>query len=234
MKRASERAGDATRRKLTERDVEILRWISRVRFATSEQVTARFEMHRNKAYDRIAVLVSLGLIKRVAMLQNQPGALHVTNAGMRMLGVGDMPVPTVSLHSFLHDQTVVWEQISLEASGAEVLTEREMRAVERTLDERFTVSIPNNLSTGTATHRPDLAFRVNDRGRWHAVEVELAAKSEARLVAILGAYAVDATYAAVVYCVADVRLIDRVRNAGSKVGIDERLKVVVTQERAAA
>ncbi|MCW2920484.1 MAG: hypothetical protein JWL76_358 [Thermoleophilia bacterium] len=236
MKKDRERAGAVTRRKrsLTERDVEILRWISRVRFATSEQVMARFELHPKKAYERLAVLGSLGLVKRVAMLHNQPGAHHVTRAGMRMLGVGDMPVPTVSLQSFLHDQAVVWEQISLEGSGAEVLTEREMRASERTLDERYAIQIPVELSTGTATHRPDLAFRVNARSRWHAVEVELAAKSEARLIAILGAYAIDPSYASVVYCVADVRLIDRVRGAGTKAGISDRLKVVVAQERAAA
>lgn len=229
-------AGSSARgvRALTARDVEILRWIGRVRFATCEQVAARFEMYSKVAYKRLAVLIGNGFVRRVPMLHNQPGAHHITKAGMRMLGVGDMPVPTVGLQSFLHDQAVVWEQISLEASGAEVLTEREMRAAERTLGEQYVVHVPPHLSTGASTHRPDLAFRVNSASPWHAVEVELAAKSEARLLAILGAYRADAQYAAVVYCVRDVRLIDRVRSVGLDVDLGDRLKVVVAQERVAA
>ena len=62
-------------RALTARDVEILRWIGRVRFATSEQVAARFEMYSKVAYKRLAVLSGNGLIKRVPVLHNQPGPL---------------------------------------------------------------------------------------------------------------------------------------------------------------
>lgn len=228
--------GRSTRseRSLTARDVEILRWIARVRFATSEQVTARFDLHPSKAYRRLAVLISAGLVKRVPMLHNQPGAHHITRAGLRTLGIGDMPVPTVSLQSFLHDQAVVWEQISLEASGAEVMTEREMRAAERTLGDNYLVQIPAHVSTGTSTHRPDLIFRVSPTSRWHAVEVELAAKSEARLLAILGGYVADDHYDAVVYCVNATQLLDRVRAAGAQSGLGDRLKVVVARESAAA
>ena len=191
-------------------------------------------MYSKVAYKRLAVLVGNGFVRRVPMLHNQPGALHITKAGMRMLGISNMPVPTVGLQSFLHDQAVVWEQISLEASGAEVLTEREMRAAERTTGEEYVVRIPPHLSTGASTHRPDLIFRVNSRTKWLAVEVELAAKSEARLLAILGGYRSSEQYVAVVYCVSAVPLMDRVRAAGTSSGLGDRLKVVVAQPRAAA
>ena len=168
------------------------------------------------------------------LLHNQPGAHHVTRAGLRMLGMEAMPVPTISLQSFLHDDAVVWEQVNLERSGVEVLTEREMRVAERALGEDHLVRIPPHASTGTSTHRPDLLFRMNGKAAWHAVEVELAPKSEARLSAILTGYLSSPSFIAVVYCVPTTNLIERVRRVGSSVGLGDRLKVVVTQQRAAA
>ena len=174
---------------MTERDFEILRWVARVRFASGEQVAARFSMEQSKCYKRLKLLVRKGLAQRKLMLQNQPGVYHVTRAGLKTVGIADMAVPTVSLQSFLHDLAVVWEQTNLERSAALVLSEREMRYYEKTTAEDYRVQIPGHLADDARTHRPDLIFRVGAKGGLHAVEVELALKSEARLVAILSAYA---------------------------------------------
>jgi len=191
-------------------------------------------MEQSKCYKRLKLLVRKGLAQRKLMLQNQPGVYHVTRAGLKTVGIADMAVPTVSLQSFLHDLAVVWEQISLERTAALVLSEREMRYYEKTTAEDYRVQIPGHLADDARTHRPDLIFRVGAKGGLHAVEVELALKSEARLVAILSAYAASSQYVAVVYCVPSAELIKRLRTIGDKVGIGDRLKLVTIQRSAAA
>ena len=221
----------AQRHTVTSRDVEILKWITRCRFATTEQVQVRFGLKRSKAFQRLGVLATEGLVKRENVLHRQPGAHRVTRKGLAMLGT-DMPVPTIGLQSFLHDQAVVWEQVNLELSGCETITEREMRYSERALGEAYTVRIPPSQSAGAVTHLPDLAFRM--KGLWYAVEVELAPKSEARLSSILLGYLAEPRYDTVVYCVPTQQLITRVTAIGAKLGLGDHLKVVVVRQPAAA
>lgn len=233
---SNEERSESARRKMTERDVELLRWIARVRFATGDQIGSRFGVHRTKAYRRVATLVRLGLVDHVNLLHGQPGVYFITRPGLKFIGENSMPVPTVSLQSFLHDRSVVWEQVQLEKSGAEVVTEREMRHLERTNDDDFVIRIPPSQTSVASTHRPDLALRVSTSGRssWHAIEIEIARKSESRLTSILTGYLASNLYSSVVYCVPSPSLIKRIEKIGTRVGLGKRLKVVVAQDRAAA
>lgn len=218
---------------VTGRDLAMLQWIARCRFAAADQIAARFEIHSTKCYRRIKPMIQADLVKRERLLHNQPGAIHITRKGMRTIGISaDMPVPTISLQSFLHDYAVVWEQINLERKECEVLTEREMRHLARAGDGDYQVRIPATHQDNSATHMPDLAFRIGSD--WRALEVELNAKSESRLRAILTGYLVNDLYASVVYCVPNTDAVKRVKNVGDAVGLGKRLRVVLTSEHAAA
>jgi hypothetical protein len=227
-------AGDDAMRQawLTDRDLEMLRWIGRCRFATADQVEERFGIHSTRCYRRLRPMMEAGLLKRVTLLHRQPGALYVSRRGMRTAGLGDeMPVPTVTLKNFVHDCAVVWEQIRLERGGCEVLTEREMRQLARTTGDAYSLRVAATSHTLAKAHMPDLAFRIG--GELRALEVELARKSMDRLTAILAAYAADPRYAGVWYVVPDARFGQRVRAAGDGVGIGERLRVVAAHTTAA-
>lgn len=223
-------AGDV-KREVTARDIEILKWIARCRFVTTDQVLKRFGLKRSKGFQRLQVLEVEGLVVRERMFHRMPGSARVTRKGLEMLG-SEMPVPTISMQSFAHDQAVVWEQISLELKGCETITEREMRYAERALGESYTVRIPPSQNAGAITHMPDLAFET--KGKWYAVEVELAPKNEARLISILSGYLAGPRYHAVVYCVPTKQLITRVNAIGAKLGLGNRLRVVGVQQPDAA
>lgn len=231
QERNETRAEQASR--LTQRDLEILQWLSRVRFATVEQVAERFSLHVSKAYQRLRALSQRGLVRRTNLLQNQPGVHHATRAGLRLAGYAELPVATVSLQSFVHEQAVVWVQARLEADGGEVLTEREMRAQERQGVANYLVHVPASVSVGSATHRPDLAVIAADRSL-HAIEVELVQKSEARLTSILTAYADSPDYASVAYLVADERLVERVQRVAEALAMGRRCQVRPLERRDAA
>jgi hypothetical protein len=217
---------------VTARDLEMLRWISKVRFATVEQVCARFAMHSTKAYRRLKPLRELGLLQRDTLLHHQSGCYSITRRGLKALLVSDMSVPRVSLQTYLHDEAVVWEQIAFELRDCEVVTEREMRRRARSSGESFLVRIPSTHKLAASSHRPDLVVRMGDA--WHAVEVELSLKSESRLSSILAGYLSAEQYASVVYCVPGSEYVARVRRAGDALGLGRRLKVVTVSDRAAA
>jgi hypothetical protein len=121
---------------LTERDGEIIRWITRHGVVTTELVGRRFFWRPSKkdygkwaAYRRLRALRELGLVLSNKPFADTPAVLRVTREGARIADVGLRPAPLV-LSELRHSIEVVWltEYLLLEHAGAELTTERELRA----------------------------------------------------------------------------------------------------------
>lgn len=121
---------------LTERDREILRWITRHGVVTAELVGRRFfwrsdvkQYGKWAAYRRLRALQDLGLVLSDKPYAAAPAVLRVTREGARIADVGLRPAPLV-LSQLNHSLAVVLlaEYLLVEHPGAELQTERELRA----------------------------------------------------------------------------------------------------------
>jgi hypothetical protein len=121
---------------LTERDGEILRWTTRHGVVTTELVGRRFfwrpqenDYGKWAAYRRLRALRELGLVLSNKPFADRPAVLRVTREGARIADVGLRPAPLV-LSELRHSLAVVWltEYLLAENAGAELTTERELRA----------------------------------------------------------------------------------------------------------
>jgi hypothetical protein len=81
------------------------------------------------AYRRLRALRELGLILSHKPYADQPAVLRVTREGARIADVGLRPAPLV-LSELRHSLAVVWltERLLADNAGAELTTERELRA----------------------------------------------------------------------------------------------------------
>ncbi len=121
---------------LTERDGEILRWMARHGVVTAELVGRRFfwrprenDYGKWAAYRRIRALRDLGLILSDKPFAGAPSVLRVTREGARIADVSVRSAPLV-VSQLRHSTAVVWltEYLLAEHPGAELTTERELRA----------------------------------------------------------------------------------------------------------
>jgi hypothetical protein len=134
---ATRRTGRRARgAQLTARDEEIIRWITRHGVVTSELIGRRFfwradlkDYGRWATYRRVRALRELGLILSDKPFADFPAALRVTREGARLADVGLRPAPLV-LSELRHSIAVValTEYLLAEHAGAELTTERELRA----------------------------------------------------------------------------------------------------------
>ncbi len=141
----------------TERDLEIVKWLGRVRLARAGQVAERFAMTETKAYARLRGLRGMGLVRHVRRGVPGPGVFLATGQGLRATGL-DLAEATVSAASLHHDLTVVDVGTGLERQRLRVETERELRLAGRTLEVRIT------RAGVKAAHLPDLAIAGPDGG----------------------------------------------------------------------
>lgn len=133
MRRLSRRA---TGPQLTDRDLEILRFIARHGVVTTEDVALRFfwrEEYRRPgiwaAFRRISALHWLGLVLKDKPFANRPQVLRVTEEGARLADVGVGPARLV-LSELGHSLAVVRvvEELAKAHPDAEITTERQLRA----------------------------------------------------------------------------------------------------------
>jgi hypothetical protein len=121
---------------LTDRDVDILRWMTTHGVVTTELIGRRFFWRRDRgdygrwaAYRRVRALQTLGLVLSDKPFVDMPAVLRVTREGARIADVGIRPAPLV-VSQLRHSVALVWltEYLLAENAGAELTTERELRA----------------------------------------------------------------------------------------------------------
>jgi hypothetical protein len=178
-----------TRFRLTDRDLAIVRWIGRLRFAEARHVAARFRMDERNAYRRLRGLVEAELLQHRRVFHGEPGAYSATKVGLGAAGV-QLPPPRIDIRTYSHDRHTAELAIELEREFGErsIVTERELRSVDCGNPDRPQYAVRRGAErTRRGLHFPDLIVdRASDRPL--AVEVELTGKGSARLASIVRAY----------------------------------------------
>ena len=141
----------------TDRDAEIVGWIGRVGAAGADHAMRRFRLGQSVAYERLAALVSDGLLEHRMLLYRRPGLYAATAEGLRWR----LGVHRVGPGGFEHARQVATAAVALHqgAPECEVLSERELRAHENDTGELLASVRLGRLPGGReALHRPDLAL----------------------------------------------------------------------------
>lgn len=171
-----------------DRDHELIGYIGRQGVVRISDVMTEMGVGRSVAYQRVAVCVEAGLLERLAVLRFEPTLLRATKEGLRYAGLG-LPLAEVSPGGVVHSLRCVSTAHALsEHFGAErVLTERELVHAEQSEGRPIASAEIGTLPNGAPRlHRPDLA--VLAEVGVISVEVELTAKSPARLKRIMRAW----------------------------------------------
>lgn len=206
--------GRSDRGILTERDLEVLRWLGRHRLATAEQVARRFGMERAKAYRRLRILADGQLVRYEPGIRSRRVYL-ATRIGLRTVNL-TLPPATVSAASFAHDIAVVEVAIDLENRvGCDVISERELREEGATYTLR---PDHNDLTRHRRGRWPDLVIEgYPNLDSRVAIEVELTRKKQQRVLDKLLAY-LGSQYTGVMYLTPTEEAARRIRAWAHQIG----------------
>ena len=182
-------SGDGRRgRRITDRDLEILRWIGRHGMVTAEQVASKFfargpgVVGTRAAYRRLDILEKLALIKRdQTPYWRAPKVVRVTAAGASLAGVGVRPARYVE-GEVRHAVALVdlMEQLHTHYRDSTLRTEREIRT------DRWHEQASGRRDIGRG-RIPDGQLTLRT-GRVVAVELDLTPKRSKDFERILRAY----------------------------------------------
>ncbi len=203
MRKGGNMAEDLEKKKegvrLTERDLQMIRWINGHRAATAEQVAKKFGLGIPTVKKRLYGLKSLGCLVYEKVFYDKPGVYRAAARGLAAAG-DNLPAARLPLGSYEHDQQLVDLAVTLEhRTGAEWQTDRQIRH-EKGLK-----------GVGTPGHSPD-GVLVLTGGARIAVELELSPKGAVKIEKILREYA-GSQYQEVWYFVNCDYLAARIRSA---------------------
>jgi predicted transcriptional regulator len=171
-------SGSDVSKRLTTRDVDLIRWIGRHGVVSMEQVARRFWQKPEPSSPmrrRLAVLQEGGLLERQRAGWQKPDVLVVTSLGLRLAGVPLRPTDLV-VWRLRHSLALVdlSEQLLAELPGSSWLTERELR-------------VGGWRASMKLCRLPD-GLLVQADGRRFAVELEASRKEAERIRAIATEY----------------------------------------------
>ena len=214
------------RGRLTPRDLELVRFLGRVKLARAEHVGLRFAMARSKTYARLHLLAAEGL---VALERRVPGqaVYYATRTGLAATGL-PLGEARMSLATLEHDLAVaeVCARVERTTEAPVVLTEREMRAELRLEGScAWRTEVRDTGQGRRGSHWPDLTLH-RGRGGFMALEVELTQKRADRTRSILAGYARRREgLAAVLYLTPERRQAERLTKMAADVGLEKGLPV---------
>lgn len=226
--------------RITDRDVSVVRWVGRLRMASAEQIADRFGLGRAVTYARLKGLVELGLLEHHRVFHASPGVYLASRAGLDMAEV-DLPPARIDVRTYAHDLELsgLVAELEHEFAPADVVTEREIRAVEATVDEapsgapEFGVRLRGGRGQLQLTpvgnprlHVPDCVVTRGRSGGHVAVELERTAKGRSRLRSILSAYVSARHVQRVRYVVTDDRVECLVRSEVNGLNAHRLVEVV--------
>lgn len=119
--------GSGKKFRLTDRDLKMLTFLGRYRFATVAQLARAFGTSETALRNRLPRLEAQGLVSWAWVTQNKPKVWLVTTEGLATAGV-DLREPTIKWGQFRHNLGLVDLGIEFELAGEIVVTEREIRA----------------------------------------------------------------------------------------------------------
>lgn len=222
---------------LTEQDGELLAFLADHRVALAGHLQLATGLRPPALRRRLRALMAEGLVAERQVLHRQPAAYLITRRGLRTVGSA-LPRAELNLQGYVHDVGAAWLWLAAR-DGAfgpvrEVLSERQLRSHD---------GLPRNPEAAEAhggrlavrlfalgpggrerLHYPDLVLHTAD-GRRVALELELSAKSSARLEGILAGYGADPRIDAVAYVVNDDRIEAKLHHAAARAGASDKLLI---------
>lgn len=240
---------------VTSRDVAMLQFLGRYKYATYPQLSRAFDMSLTALRQRMPRLAREGLVvrKNAGKANLGTGSAHsvwlATLDGLRVADI-DLPVATVNWGAVAHTLGLVDIGIILEAKGETVVTEREIRAADtrERPSERMLAAMRSDVSTSVDTgraaggyvvplgaadtgygHIPDMAL-VRDRNpdgtpNSVAIELELNKKKGDQWRKILRAYKKSQNFANVVYFTHEAAIRNGILKAAAEVGAGDIVTV---------
>ncbi len=212
---------------ITDRDLELARWVGRVGVARTTDLAARFDMGRTAAYRRVKELVDQGLVERHRILHADDGLLMPTTRGLRAAGLESLRKPVVRLDQLEHAILVAQFIAHYEPRLRErvLLTERELIAAEAEAGNPIGSSIQRSHDGFPRFHRPDIVVGQKAlQTDLVAIEIERSVKQKSRLDAILKGYLRNPNVAAVHYW-ATAPAAKAVQGAVKRVGVGELVTI---------
>lgn len=207
------------------KDRELVRLIGRFGAVAIPHVMAAAGVGRTAAYRRVAACIERGLLERLDLLRDELSLLRATREGLRYAGLG-LPVAVISPGAVDHWLRCATTALLLgEQFGHDrVMTERELRAVERIEGRPIASAKVGELPGGAPRlHRPDLVLLGGERPV--AVEVELTPKSPRRLEQLIRAWRRASWVAEVRYLCEPGQTRRAVERAVQKTRAHERIRI---------
>ncbi|CAA9464653.1 MAG: hypothetical protein AVDCRST_MAG02-2907 [uncultured Rubrobacteraceae bacterium] len=179
--------------RLTERDLDVLRFVACHGFATAEQVglscfsgwgDGRLELgvSMTMVYRRLKKLVDADLLRHEYVLHGRPGVYLATRRSAELADAG-VPPAKVDLKSFDHDLAVVDLALALEGQ-TDWITERQIRAKAVSAARGG----GGRVSRAGGTGRTPDGLLVSPWGEVWAVELEISGKDNARYLDVFRGY----------------------------------------------
>ncbi len=212
---------------LTERDAQMVAWISGLGAAGAEHVRRRFDIGSiSTAYRRLRLLTADGLLDHRTVLDGWPGVYSATREGMRWQGLEGQRVFKVKDGQFKHTWQVAHTAAELHCAlpGWEVIGERGILSIESDQDDLYASIRVAGRSGRKMLHRPDLALALPGVGVV-AVEVELSVKAPPALNPICRSWA-RARHIDRVYYLALPKPARAVRKAVKATMAEDRIRVL--------
>ena len=206
-------------------DRSLLAFAAEHRFVLAAHAAALLGVTESAARERLLEHCAAGLLVAKRVFDGHPSMYRITRDGLRTVG-SSLRAPNIDLSRYDHEVGVAWLWLAAR-NGAfgpmrSVLGERRLRSRDGTAAAAGEPLAVRLGATGWAgkerLHYPDVLL-VDARGRRIAVELELSSKGRGRREKILGGYAADARFAAVLYVVESPQLARSIEASAARLAI---------------
>ncbi len=190
-----------------EADLRLLAFAAEHRLVLAAHAQALLGTSARAAERRLRILTHHGYLRSDRQLAGR-GWYQIDRAGLAAIGSSLSRPRDVDLATYEHDIGLAWVWVATDrgALGATraLVSERQMRSADQRAErfaEPYGVRVPGaGPRGGERRHYPDLLLETGT-GHRVAVELEMSSKTPRRREEILGGYAVDARFDAVLYLV---------------------------------
>jgi hypothetical protein len=206
-------------------DHSLLAFAAEHRFVLAAHAAALLGVTEIVARERLSKLCRAGLLIEKRVFDGHPLTYRITRDGLKMAGSG-LRAPNLDVSRYDHEVGAAWLWLAARHGAfgpmRGVLAERRLRSRDATgavAGEPLAVRLGGTGWAGRQRlHYPDLLL-VDSNGRRIAVELELSSKGRGRRESILGGYAADARFAAVLYVVESPQLARSIRASAARLEI---------------
>lgn len=219
--------------RIVPRDLEIAKFLGRVKIARPVDVSKRFGCSQSTAYYRLSALVDAGLAAASNLGHLDRRVYFATRSGLAA-GQLDLPVASPTTYLIKHDLAATELVTELEVQDVPCITEREMRYLERhSEDGRYIFDVDDHTTGKRIRHMADVACELPEVDRFYVVEIELVPKTARRWRDILDGYKTRldvAGFSGVLYlCHEEARSTNLARVA-NEVGLGNRIAVLTLED----